>query len=128
MGSMGMGLNLQGQNDTNTMGFHIGIGSNNNVSSGGMDQWRLQQFPFLNGLEATSGASLIPFQSEVGSSVGVGESSRVTQLPPVKLEDSGALNLSRSPLSMSENNSQYYSWTTTNDLSGLASSSPSHVL
>ncbi|XP_054793019.1 dof zinc finger protein DOF3.6-like [Prosopis cineraria] len=114
-----MGLNLQGQSDHHI--FPIGL-NGSNISSVGVDQWRLQQFPFLNGFDQSSSAAN-PFQSQVGGS-------RVTQLPPVKLEDSGALNLSRSQApSTSENNNQYYSWTpTTDNISGLASSSTTHVL
>ncbi|XP_028757102.1 dof zinc finger protein DOF3.6 [Neltuma alba] len=116
-----MGLNLQGQSDHM---FPIGL-NGSDISSGGLDQWRLKQFTFLNGFDQSSSAASAsnPFQSELGNS-------RVTQLPPVKLEDNGALNLSRSQArSISENNNQYYSWTPTTDIiSGLASSSTTHVL
>lgn len=133
VGNMGlrMGENIhQGQNDH--MGFQIG-GVGNSVSGGGVEQWRLQQFPFLNGFESTtSPGSNYPFQSEGnidGASDFVGDlasSSRVTQVPPVKMEDNGGLNLSRSSLNNVSENNQYFSWT---DMSGLASSSTtSHLL
>ncbi|KAK4286522.1 hypothetical protein QN277_003068 [Acacia crassicarpa] len=116
-----MGLNLQGQSDHM---YPIGL-NGSNISSGGLDQWRLKQFPnFLNGFDQSISAASNPFhQSELGSS-------RATQLPPVKSEENGALNLSRSQdPSISENNYQYYSWTPTTDIiSGLASSSTTHVL
>ncbi|XP_061373224.1 dof zinc finger protein DOF3.6-like [Gastrolobium bilobum] len=124
VGNMGLGLReIQGQT-TDHMGFHqIGGG-------GGVDQWRLQQFPFLNGFDSTSAGSY-PFQSEgieapLGLVGDIAASSRVTtQIPPVKMEENGAINLSRSTLQNVSENNQYYSWT---DISGLASSSTSHLL
>ncbi|OIW08620.1 hypothetical protein TanjilG_03296 [Lupinus angustifolius] len=122
------GLSLQGQTDH--MGFQIGSG--NSAGAGGVEQWRLQQFPFLNGFESTSVASY-PFQNEsVEANSGfiedIGASSRVNnQQSPVKMEENRALNLLRSSMNntVSENN-QYYSWS---DLSGLpSSSSTSHLL
>ncbi|XP_027342693.1 dof zinc finger protein DOF3.6-like [Abrus precatorius] len=128
VGNTGMSLReIQAQSGTH-MGFQIGGHSTSaTIGGGGMDQWRFQQFPFLNAFESASAVSY-PFQSEsVESLVGdIAATSRVTQLPtPVKLEYNGGLNLSRSPLCVSENNNHYYSWT---DLSGLASSSASHLL
>ncbi|XP_027345838.1 dof zinc finger protein DOF3.6-like isoform X2 [Abrus precatorius] len=126
VGNMGLGLReIHGQNDH--MGFQIG-GAGNSAAGGGMDQWRLQQISFLNGFESTSAVSY-PFQSESietpsGLVGDIATTSRVSPLPPVKMEETAALNLSRSPLSVSENN-QFYSWT---DMSGLASSSTSHLL
>ncbi|XP_020224060.1 dof zinc finger protein DOF3.6 [Cajanus cajan] len=116
VGNAGVGLReIQAQN----MGFQIGGHGNGTglstaatTSGGGLDQWRFQQFPFLNGFESTSTVSY-PFQSEsVEGLVGVGDIAanlRVTQ-PRVKLEYNGGLNLSRSPLSVSENTNHYYSW------------------
>lgn len=116
-----------GNMSTNHMGFQIGDHSSL-TAVGGVDQWRLQQFPFLNGFESTSSAVSYPFQSEsveapYGLVGDVAGTPRVThELPPAaKLED---LNLSRSPLSVSVNN-QYYSW---NNLSGPSSSSASRLL
>ncbi|KAI4322148.1 hypothetical protein L6164_021868 [Bauhinia variegata] len=132
-----MTLNLPQTQSTDHTGFQMGNNSGAGstiLSGGGVDHWRLQQFPFLNNFVSSAGAGSYPFQSgsvEEGASslVGVGDdslaSSRVTtQLPAIKLEDNRGLNLSRSPLSISENN-QFYSWT---DLSGLASSSTGHLL
>ena len=119
VGNMGLGLReIHGQNEN--MGFQIG---NSSAAGGGMDQWRIQQVPFLNGFESTSAGSY-PFQNEgietpSGFGGDIATNSRVSQMPSVKMEESGALNLSRSTLNVSENN-QYYSWT---DMSGLASSS-----
>ena len=122
VGSMGLNLReIQAQADQ--MGFQLGHNSTgvNSILSGGVDSWRLQQIPFLNGFESSSAGSY-QFQSEsveapasglvedgpLGSTVGT--SSRVTQLPPVKLESNGGLNLLRPSLGVSENN-QYYSRT-----------------
>ncbi|KAL2983904.1 hypothetical protein AAZX31_12G061100 [Glycine max] len=124
VGNMGLGLReIHGQNEN--MGFQIG---NSSAAGGGMDQWRIQQVPFLNGFESTSAGSY-PFQNEgietpSGFGGDIATNSRVSQMPSVKMEESGALNLSRSTLNVSENN-QYYSWT---DMSGLASSSATHLL
>ncbi|KAG4945266.1 hypothetical protein JHK82_041325 [Glycine max] len=133
VGNTGVNLReIQAQNGSQ-MGFQIG-GHGNGTSSvatagGGVEQWRFQQFPFLNGFESTLAVSnSYPFQSEsVEGLVGdIAASSRATQLPArVKMEYNGGLNLSRSPLSVSENSNHYYSWT---DLSGLVSSSASHLL
>ncbi|XP_014492632.1 dof zinc finger protein DOF2.2 [Vigna radiata var. radiata] len=126
VGNMGLGLReIHGQNDH--MGFQIG-GSGNSSAGGGMDQWRLQQIPFFNGFESSSAGSY-HFQNESietpsGLVGDLATNSRVSQMPSVKMEESGALNLSRSPLNVSENN-HYYSWT---DMSGLSSSSASHLL
>ena len=56
---------------------------------------------------------------------GITTNSRVSQMPSVKMEESGALNLSRSTLNNVSENNQYYSWT---DMSGLASFSATHLL
>ncbi|CAJ1955744.1 unnamed protein product [Sphenostylis stenocarpa] len=131
VGNTGVNLReMQAQNGSH-MGFQMGgqgHGSSVTPTGGLVEQWRFQQFPFLNGFESASGVSSYPFQTEsVEGLVGeIAAPSRVTQLPPrVKLEYNGGLNLSRSPLSVSENSNHYYSWT---DLSGLASSSASHLL
>ncbi|KAG4961345.1 hypothetical protein AAZX31_13G316700 [Glycine max] len=143
MNRYGVGINtgvnlreIQAQN-ASQMEFQIGgLGNGSSVATagggggGGVEQWRFQQFPFLNGFESTSAASnSYPFQSEIVEGL-VGDinatSSRITQLPArVKMEYNGGLNLSRSPLNVSENSNHFYSWT---DLSGLASSSASHLL
>ncbi|KAK7312476.1 hypothetical protein VNO77_36365 [Canavalia gladiata] len=131
VGNMGLGLRDIHHGHNDHIGFQIG-GTNSGPAGGGMDQWRLQQIPFLNGFESTSAGSF-PFQTEsieTPNSGLVGDlttGSRVSQMPPsVKMEEAGAINLlSRSPLNVSENN-QYYSWTT--DISGLASSSTPHLL
>lgn len=122
VGNMGLG---------DHMGFQMG-GSNSSASAaagGGVEQWRLQQFPFLNTFEGNSGGSY-PFQGEsIEAQTGFVGDSRVTQQPPVKMEENGGLNnLTRSSLSGSEqhnNNNQYYSWT---DLSGLAPSTTHDLL
>jgi len=108
---------------------HMGFQLVNSV-----DQWRLQQIPnFLNGFESTASAgggnSNYPYHQSEGTIEGpnshnsglvgdIGTSSRVSQ---IKMEEAhgAAMNLSRSPLNVTENN-QYFSWTT--DMSGLASS------
>ncbi|KAL2332123.1 hypothetical protein Fmac_019704 [Flemingia macrophylla] len=93
-----------------------GLSTAADAGGGGLDQWRFHQFPFLNAFESTSGVSF-PFQTEsVEGFVGVGDiaaNSRATQQPArVKLEyNGGGLDLSRSPLSVSENNNHFYSWT-----------------
>ncbi|KAI9081787.1 hypothetical protein K1719_036049 [Acacia pycnantha] len=122
LGNMGLSLrDIFTQNEP--MGFQIGGVDHN--------QWRSQQFPnFLSGFESNNSVDSSyhhQFQSEgmalVQNGVIGDSSSRVTthQQPPVKLEENGALNLSRPPIG----NNQYYSWT---DLSGLASSSTGHIL
>ncbi|KAG4386870.1 hypothetical protein AAZX31_11G136600 [Glycine max] len=126
VGNMGLGLReIHGQNEN--MGFQIG----NSSAGGGMDQWRLhQQVPFFNGFESTSAGSY-PFQNEginetpSGFGGDITTNSRVSQMPSVKMEESGALNLSRSTLNNVSENNQYYSWT---DMSGLASFSATHLL
>ncbi|KAE9587923.1 hypothetical protein Lal_00003113 [Lupinus albus] len=90
---------------TNYMGLQIG--GHGLTSVGGV----LQQLPFLNGFESTSVVSY-PFQSES------------VEAAPYGLVKFEGLNSSRNPLSVSENNNEYYSWT---DLSRLASSSTSHL-
>jgi len=132
VGNTGVNLReMQAQNGSH-MGFQIGgqghASTVTTTAGGGVEQWRFQQFPFLNGFDSASAVSSYPFQTEtVEALVGdIAATSRVTQLPPrVKLEYNGGFNLSRSPLSVSENSNHYYSWT---DLSGLASSSASHLL
>ncbi|KAL2328744.1 hypothetical protein Fmac_022171 [Flemingia macrophylla] len=126
VGNMGIGLREIHEQNSH-MGFQIG-GGNSSAAAGGMDQWRLQEVPFLNGFESTSGGSY-PFQNESieapsGLVGDMATNSRVSQMPSVKMEDSGVMNLSTTPLSVSENN-QYYSWT---DMSGLASSSANQLL
>ncbi|XP_054814173.1 dof zinc finger protein DOF3.6-like [Prosopis cineraria] len=122
LGNMGLSLReILAQNEP--MGFQIG---------GVENQWRSQPFPnFLNGFESNNSVdSSYQFQGEsmaVAQNGVIGDSSSraTTQLPHVKLEEIGALNLSRPPIGNNNSNNQYYSWT---DLSGLASSSTSHLL
>ncbi|XP_022756601.1 dof zinc finger protein DOF2.2-like isoform X2 [Durio zibethinus] len=122
-----------GASEQADMGFQIGTNSGMSsaiLSVGGTHQ----QFPLL---EPTNG--LYPFQSEgmEASSSVVGESqllrsmsssSRVSQLAPVKMENTqGLINLSRPPLGVPENN-QYWGGNSWTDLSGLNSSSTNHLL
>ncbi|XP_004505871.1 dof zinc finger protein DOF3.6-like [Cicer arietinum] len=135
VGNMNLG-NLQQQQETDHMGFQIGSVSAGNNNIGVEQQWRnLQQFPFLNTFESSNSAgnNSYPFQGEsnieASASVFVGDTgsnSRVnnnTQQPPVKMEENGGLNLSRTSLGITEHNQQYFSW---NDLSG--SSTNHHLL
>ncbi|XP_028775718.1 dof zinc finger protein DOF3.6 [Neltuma alba] len=122
LGNMGLSLrDILAQ--TEPIGFQMG---------GGDNQWRSLQFPnCLNGFESDNSVDpSYQFQSEGMAVVQNGltgdSSSRVTtQLPPIKLDGNGALNLSRPPIGNNNGNNQYYSWT---DLSGLPSSSTSHLL
>ncbi|KDP44222.1 hypothetical protein JCGZ_05689 [Jatropha curcas] len=127
-----IGLNFTGVNGQTDMGFHIASnnsGMNSAILSGGV-----QQFPFFE--PPTNG--LYPFQSEsVHEQTSGGESqlgamnsssSRVSQFAPVKTEDNNqGLNLSKPFLGISESN-QFWSGNTWTDLSGLNSSSSSHLL
>ncbi|XWS74141.1 hypothetical protein CRYUN_Cryun02cG0190200 [Craigia yunnanensis] len=128
-GQIGATSGASGQAD---MGFQIGTNSGMSsdiLSAGGTHQ----QFPFF---EPTNG--LYPFQSEgmEASSSMVGEShllrsmsssSRVSQLAPVKMENTQGLNLSRPLFRVSENN-QYWGGNSWTDLSGLNSSNTNHLL
>ncbi|XP_061358629.1 dof zinc finger protein DOF3.6-like [Gastrolobium bilobum] len=122
--NMSLGMReIQAQNN-----HHMGFGLSS-TGGGEVDQWRFQQFPFFNNFEPTSAVSFPLFQSEstvdqatAGNLVGdVATTSRVTNLPQLKFEYNGGQKPS---LNIPENN-HYYSWT---DLSGLASSSTSHLL
>ncbi|OAY51802.1 dof zinc finger protein DOF2.2 isoform X2 [Manihot esculenta] len=127
-GNMGANSGAGGQTD---MGFQIG--SNSGMSSAVLSTGGVQQFPFF---EPTP-TGLYPFQTEgveASSSMVVDtqlrsmtSSSRVSQLAPVKMEDNHRLNLSKPFLGISESN-QYWSGNTWTDLSGLNSSSSSHLL
>ncbi|XVE59241.1 hypothetical protein DITRI_Ditri05aG0030200 [Diplodiscus trichospermus] len=129
-GQVGATSGATGQDD---MGFQIGTNSgmsSANLSAGGAHQ----QFPFF---EPTNG--LYPFQNEgiePSSSMGgesqllrsMSSSSRVSQLAPLKMENTPAgLNLSRPLLGVSENN-QYWGGNSWTDLSGLNSSNTNHIL
>ncbi|PNX77840.1 dof zinc finger protein [Trifolium pratense] len=125
-------LNMSSLQNLNRFGvgnmFQMGdYSSNTGGGEGGVvDQWRFQQFPFMNnGFESSSNVSF-PFQSEI---IEPQTSSRVTtQIPTsIKSEYNGGLNLLRSPLSFSQNNNHYNnsSWT---DISGLATSSTSRLM
>ena len=73
------------------------------IGGGGVEQWRLQQFPFLSSFESINNlvvsSSSFPFQSDhqsveaaLAGLVGlgdIGESSRVTQMPLIKLKGNG---------------------------------------
>ncbi|XP_038707635.1 dof zinc finger protein DOF2.2-like isoform X2 [Tripterygium wilfordii] len=136
-----LGLNFSGIQG-NIGATNGGVGGQTDVgfqiapNSGGM-----QQFPFF---EAQT-AGLFSFQSEgvlEGGSSMVGDSlqlramtstssSRVSQLAPVKMEENHHGGLSRQLLGNLESNNQY-NWsggnTWTSDLSGLGSSSNTHLL
>ncbi|KAJ7947664.1 Dof zinc finger protein [Quillaja saponaria] len=153
-GTLGLNLGtdqIQADHDhdrnNNHMGFQIGLGSNSSgVITNGSDQWRLQQFSnFLNGFESSpstaAGTGSYPFQSEgvdkAAASGLVGESTlgtitssssraRDQQLPPVKFD---GLNLAKSHLGISEStNNQYWGGNSWTDLTGLNSSSTTHLL
>lgn len=123
------------------------------LHGGEADQWRLQQFPFLGGqdfdqsptgffplIQATSSTTTTDHHQHVEDGQMrtnmPSASSRVSQFPPVKLEGRPGINLSSRPsLGISENNHNFWggnssSSTTTawTDLSGLNSSSASHLL
>lgn len=139
-GGGNLGLNLSEIQAPGDIGFQLGAVANSEAA----DQWRLQQFPPLMG----SGFEY-PFQvSEalplpvVGGDSGqlmrnLSSTSRVLQNSnnnnlAAKMEESQqGLNLlsSRPSLTISENNNQFWGgisqWT---DLSGLNSSSSSHLL
>ena len=107
----------------------------------GLDQWRLQQapqFPFLGGLESSSG--LYQFESGGVEPSGYGggaghqvrpkiSSSIATQMASVKMEDNNmqGLNLSRQFLGV-PGNDQYWGGTAWTDLSSFSSSSTSNRL
>ncbi|EOY07547.1 hypothetical protein QUC31_011279 [Theobroma cacao] len=112
------------------------------LTMSGLDQWRLQQqapqFPFLGGLESSSG--LYQFESGGVEPSGYGggaghqvrpkiSSSSATQLASVKMEDNNQqeLNLSRQFLGV-PGNDQYWSGTAWTDLSSFSSSSTSNPL
>ncbi|KAJ7950349.1 Dof zinc finger protein [Quillaja saponaria] len=119
-----------------------GGGSGSLLSAAGLENWRFQQtqqFPFLTGLEASTG--LYPFESGSGFGNGAGQvrpkatttSGLINQLDSVKMEESQELNLSRQFLGISTNPTgndqvQYWTGTTTaaspwTDLSSFSSSS-----
>lgn len=110
--------------------FQIGdYSSSTGGGDGGVvDQWRFQQFPFMNnGFDSSTSNVSFPFQSEI---VEPTTTSRVTTLMPASVKsehNGGGFNLLRSPMNMSENNNHYNnsSWT---DFHGLASSSASRLL
>ncbi|KAJ0102749.1 hypothetical protein Patl1_06379 [Pistacia atlantica] len=118
-------------------GVSGGVGGSSLFSSALFEQWRLQQvqqYPFMTGMEPTTG--LYQFESEgtVAPSSYVAQlrskpmDSGVTQSANVKMEQNQGLNLSRNFLGISGND-QY--WNTSNawtDLSGFTSSSTSHLL
>ncbi|KAH9767704.1 hypothetical protein KPL71_011366 [Citrus sinensis] len=128
----------------NDIGFQVANGTSNSgsiLSSGLVEQWKLQQFPFLsNGLEQVTG--LYPFDTEImePQSYTIGQlrsksaalDSEATQFANVKMEDNTqSLNLSRNFLGINSANDHQY-WGTNNnawsDLSGFTSSSTSHLL
>ncbi|KAF8396780.1 hypothetical protein HHK36_018412 [Tetracentron sinense] len=123
-------------------GMDYQLGSNSGgggaiLTAEGAEQWRLQQFSFLAGLEPPSG--LYPFEGE-GEGVeppafvgGAGQlrskpsGSGVTQLASVKMEGNQGMNLSRQFLGI-PGNDQYWGGNAWTDLSGFTSSSTSHFL
>lgn len=156
-GGLGLNFSeIQGQTEHHhNIGFQIG--SANNISSdqsgvilqgGEADQWRLQQFPFLATQDfnqsSTAGfynpliqGSNTTTTTEVEDCVirtnMPSDTPRVSQFPPVKMEGRQGLNLSSRPsLGISENNHNFWggnsSSTAWTDLSGLNSSSASHLL
>ncbi|KAM3739709.1 hypothetical protein ACB098_08G042900 [Castanea mollissima] len=126
------GLNFNDIQAQTDMGYQIGntsggISSPILPSGGGVDQWRLHQFPFLGGFDSSSG--LYSIQSDHGveapspligdnelRTMPMSSSSRVSQL--TKMEASQTQNLSG--LNWGGN-----AWT---DISGLNSSSTSQLL
>ncbi|KAF2321905.1 hypothetical protein GH714_004348 [Hevea brasiliensis] len=126
-GHMGAASGSSGQTD---MGFQMG--SNSGMSTAILPTGGVQQFPFFE----PPPTGLYPFQSEgvEASTSMVGDiqlrsltsRSRVSQLAPVKMEDNQGLNLSKPFLGISESN-QYWNGNNWTDLSGLNSSSSSHL-
>lgn len=121
---------IEFQMGSNSVGGSIG----NILSSGGPEQWRLQQFPFLGGLEHPQG--LYPFQGENSEQPPYPGQLRIRpptsasmqgQFTPVKMEDSQGLNLSRQFLGI-PGNDQYLGSSAWTDLSGFTSSSTNHLL
>ncbi|CAA2956623.1 dof zinc finger -like [Olea europaea subsp. europaea] len=118
--------------ESNLLGGHIGGGMTSLLSSGGIEQWRLQQqFPSYGGLDP-SPAGLYQFQGGMEQSSFVGEhtmrpklsSSMMTQLASVKLEENPRLNSSRQFME----NDQWSTGAAWTDLSSLSSSSTSNPL
>ncbi|GLT43863.1 hypothetical protein SLA2020_177920 [Shorea laevis] len=109
------------------------------LSSGLVEQWRLQQFPFLsNNLEPSTG--LYPFEGGAVEPPSYGQlrskqldSSTVSvpQLASVKLEETQGVNFSRNFLGLSGTENEHQFWGAGNawtDLSGFTSSSTTHIL
>lgn len=129
-GQLGSASGASGQAD---MGFQIGSNSGMN-SSAILSAGGVHQFPFFE----FSPSGLYPLQSE-GAEPPISvngdnqlqsmtSSSRVSQLAPVKTEGNQGLNLSKPYLGVPQNNQYYWSGNTWADLSGLNSSSTSHLL
>lgn len=121
-------LSRYGVGNVANMGFQIGDYSGGGESGGGVvDQWRFQQFPFMNnGFESTTSNVSFPFQSEIVEPQTSSRANTQMMTASVKSEHNGGLNFLRSPLSVSENhNNHYNSWP---DFSGFASSSASRLL
>ncbi|XP_058748350.1 dof zinc finger protein DOF3.1-like [Vicia villosa] len=121
-------LSRYGVGNVANMGFQIGDYSGGGEGGGGVvDQWRFQQFPFMNnGFESTTSNVSFPFQSEIVEPQTSSRANTPMMTASVKSEHYGGLNFLRSPLSVSENhNNHYNSWP---DFSGLASSSASRLL
>ena len=136
---------------TSDLSFQIGSALASGVGGGaapgtslltmtGLDQWRLHQasqFPFLGGLESSSG--LYQFESGGAEPSGYGggaghqvwpkiSSSLATQMASVKMEDKNnqqELNLSRQFLGV-PGNDQYWGGPAWTDLSSFSSSSTSN--
>ncbi|XP_050208753.1 dof zinc finger protein DOF3.6-like isoform X2 [Mercurialis annua] len=155
--SADLGLNFNGIQPpvaaTGTAGggmeFQIGITSSAGGSGGGgvlssglVDQWRFQQFPFLSNLEQPM-TGLYQFEGEgvdQPSNYNVGQLIRSNKplenrVSSVKMEENNhqGLNLSKNFFNISGNDHQYWGGNNNNnnawtDLPGFTSSSTSHLL
>ncbi|CAI9779044.1 unnamed protein product [Fraxinus pennsylvanica] len=119
--------------ESNLLCGQIGGGMTSLLSSGGIEQWRLQQqFPFFGGLDP-SPSGLYQFQGGLEQSSFVGDhttrpklsGSMLTQLASVKLEENPRLNLSRQSMVNDQWSTGASNWT---DLSSFNSSSTSNPL
>ncbi|CAK9136228.1 unnamed protein product [Ilex paraguariensis] len=145
-GGGGIGLNfgairhpmaVTGGGSGGDMEFQVGnsLTGAGSIMSG--QQWRLQQFPFMGGLEPPNG--IYQFEGEVaepsnyvGGATGLELGTKplesgVTQQATVKLEENQGLNLSRNFLGISGND-QYWGGNSWTDLSAFTSSSTSQFL
>ncbi|KAL1361749.1 hypothetical protein HN51_010074 [Arachis hypogaea] len=130
-----MGLSLTDHHHPQ-MGF-VGNSASAIAASNGVvvDQWRLQQFPFLNGFDSNSSSAAVAssisypntfhHENDQGSSglVDIAGNSRVNNQmqPPVKMEENGSRPTTTTTTNLNVSHHQYYSWNT--DMSALAASS-----